>query len=188
MYYAPCMCQYSLQYQYPYYFNNPVYYSGGWSEGAISQDELEHLNRMAFLQSLNGKVKDHGPHPYVVNINDAAKENNTYRTAIWTGPHLQVTLMSIDVGGDIGLEVHPNNDQFLRIEQGRGVVRMGNNKNNLTFEKQVRKDSAIMVPAGTWHNVINAGNVPLKLYSIYAPPHHPYGTIHRTKAEAMAEE
>ncbi|KEF39325.1 mannose-6-phosphate isomerase [Schinkia azotoformans MEV2011] len=188
MYYAPCMCQYPLQYQYPYYFNNPVYYSGGWSEGAISPDELEHLNRMAFLQSLNGKVKDHGPHPYVVNINDAAKENNTYRTAIWTGPHLQVTLMSIDVGGDIGLEVHPTTDQFLRIEQGRGVVRMGNNKNNLTFEKQVRKDSAIMVPAGTWHNVINTGNVPLKLYSIYAPPHHPYGTVHRTKAEAMAAE
>jgi mannose-6-phosphate isomerase-like protein (cupin superfamily) len=124
----------------------------------------------------------------VVNINQAAKQNSTYRTALWTGNHLQVTLMSINVGEDIGLEIHPDVDQFLRIEQGQGVVQMGKSKNNLNFVRKVSDDSAIVVPAGTWHNVTNTGNIPLKLYSIYAPPHHPHGTVHVTKADAMAAE
>lgn len=126
---------------------------------------------------------DHGKQPYVVNINQAAKQNSNYRTAIWTGEHLQVTLMSINVGDDIGLEVHPKVDQFLRIEQGQGTVEMGKTKEDLTFIQQVSDDDAIMVPAGTWHNVINTGNIPLKLYSIYAPPNHPFGTVQQTKAE-----
>ncbi|MCD7034157.1 cupin domain-containing protein [Metabacillus sp. GX 13764] len=134
------------------------------------------------------RLKDYGPNPYVVNINQAAKQNNNYRTAIWTGQHLQVTLMSINVGEDIGLEIHPNIDQFLRIEQGQGIVQMGKRRNNLNFVRRVSDDSAIMIPAGTWHNVTNTGNIPLKLYSIYAPPQHPFGTVHRTKAEAQAAE
>ena len=73
-------------------------------------------------------LKDYGSKPFVVNINEAAKQNNTYRTALWTGKHLQVTLMSINVGEDIGLEIHPNVDQFLRIEQGQGIVQMGKSK------------------------------------------------------------
>lgn len=97
-----------------------------------------------------------------------------------------MTLMSIEVGGDIGLEVHPNVDQFIRIEQGQGLVQMGERKDRLDFERRVSEDDAIMIPAGTWHNVTNIGHVPLKLYSIYAPPEHPFGTVHRTKAEAMA--
>ena len=180
MFFAPCMCQYTIQYPYPYYINEPIYYRGGWRGYWTAPAELEQLNRIT--------LKDYGPQPYVVNINEATKQNNTFRTALWTGHHLQVTLMSINVGEDIGLEIHPDTDQFLRIEQGRGVVRMGQNKNNLTFERKVDDDSAIMVPAGIWHNVINTGNVPLKLYTIYAPPHHPYGTVHRTKADAMAAE
>jgi mannose-6-phosphate isomerase-like protein (cupin superfamily) len=136
----------------------------------------------------NPKVewKDYGGKPFVVNIEQAAKRNPNYRTALWTGKHLQVTLMSIDVSGDIGLEVHPDVDQFIRIEQGQGLVQMGGRKDRLEFERNVSEDDAIMIPAGTWHNVINTGHVPLKLYSIYAPPEHPFGTIHRTKAEAMA--
>jgi mannose-6-phosphate isomerase-like protein (cupin superfamily) len=133
-------------------------------------------------------LTDYGPEPFVVNINEAAKQNRTYRTALWTGKHLQVTLMSIRPGEDIGLEIHPDTDQFLRIEQGQGIVQMGKNKNNLSYRKNVYDDSAIMVPAGTWHNVTNTGNVPLKLYSIYAPPHHPPHTVQATKTEAMAEE
>jgi len=101
---------------------------------------------------------------------------------------LQVTLMSIEPGGDIGLEVHPNVDQFIRIEQGHGLVQMGERKDRLDFERRVSEDDAIMIPAGTWHNVTNTGRVPLKLYSVYAPPEHPFGTVHRTKAEAMAAE
>ncbi|WP_037464825.1 cupin domain-containing protein [Shimazuella kribbensis] len=133
-------------------------------------------------------IKDYGAKPYVVNINKVTKQNRTFRTALWTGDHLQVTLMSIRVGEDIGLEVHPNVDQFLRIEEGHGMVQMGNKKNNLYFKKRVHDDDAIMVPAGTWHNVINTGKKPLKLYSIYAPPNHPFGTVHKTKADAMHEE
>lgn len=96
--------------------------------------------------------------------------------------------MSLKVGEDIGLEIHPNVDQFLRIEQGQGIVQMGNRKDNLNFVQNVYDDFAIMIPAGTWHNVTNTGNIPLKLYSIYAPPQHPFGTVHVTKANALEME
>ena len=96
--------------------------------------------------------------------------------------------MSLKPGEDIGLEIHPNVDQFLRIEQGQGFVQMGKSKNNLTFNRKVYDDDAIFIPAGTWHDVTNTGTTPLKLYSIYAPPNHPFGTVHVTKANAMAEE
>jgi len=96
--------------------------------------------------------------------------------------------MSIAVGEDIGLEMHPNVDQFLRVEDGQGLVRMGASKDHLNLNQPVFDDFAIFIPAGTWHNVINTGNRPLKLYSIYAPPNHPWGTIHQTKAIAQAAE
>jgi len=131
---------------------------------------------------------DYGPEPFVINIGQAARQNDTFRTALWTGNHLQLTLMSIDVGEDIGLENHPNLDQFLRIEQGQGIVRMGLSRENLDFQRKVGRGYAVIIPAGTWHNLVNTGNVPLKLYSIYAPPQHPKGTVHRTKADAMAAE
>jgi len=131
---------------------------------------------------------DYGPKPFVVDINKATLENSTYRTALWTGTHLQLTLMSIPEGGDIGLEIHPDTDQFLRVEDGVGVAMMGPTRDNLNFQQPVFSDYAIFIPAGTWHNVINRGDRPLKLYSIYAPPHHPYGTIQQTKAIAEAAE
>jgi len=133
-------------------------------------------------------LKDYGPEPFVVNINEAAKQNNTFRTALWTGKHLQVTLMSLNVGDDIGLEMHPDVDQFLRIEEGQGIVQMGKSRENLNFERNVYDDSAIILPAGTWHNLTNTGTIPLKLYSIYAPPNHSFGTVHVTKAYALASE
>ncbi|KJB87431.1 cupin [Paenibacillus sp. E194] len=136
----------------------------------------------------NMVLKDYGGQPFVVDIEQAAEQNKTYRTALWTGEHLQVTLMSIPVGGDIGLEMHPTTDQFIRIEEGQGLVRMGESKEKLDFEQHVDGNYAIMIPAGTWHNVINIGYRPLKLYSIYGPPKHPFGTVHPTKASAMAEE
>jgi mannose-6-phosphate isomerase-like protein (cupin superfamily) len=134
------------------------------------------------------KLKDYGPEPFVINIEEATKQNNNYRTALWTGENLQVTLMSIDVGDDIGLEVHPTVDQFIRIEEGQGIAKMGDSKDKLDFQEKVYDDYAIMVPAGKWHNVINTGDKPLKLYAIYAPPEHPRGTIHETKAIAQAAE
>ena len=92
--------------------------------------------------------------------------------------------MSIPVGESIGLEIHPDTDQFLRIEQGEGLVQMGKDKNNLSFQRKVFDNFAFIIPAGTWHNLVNIGNVPIKLYSIYAPPKHPRGTVHLTKADA----
>ena len=113
---------------------------------------------------------DQGPEPYTVNIERAALLNSNFRTALWTGEHLQATLMSIPE--QIGLEAHPTLDQ----------------PDQLTFRRQVRRGDAIFVPSGTYHNLVNRGGRPLKLYSIYAPPAHPHGTVHRTKTEADAAE
>ena len=134
------------------------------------------------------ELRDYGPSPLIVNMDRFAKMNPHYRTALWTGQHLQVTLMSIPVRGDIGLEVHPNLDQFIRIEDGHGLVKMGQSKNELNYTRRVDSNYAIIIPAGTWHNLINIGNTPIKLYSIYAPPQHPFGTIHETKELAEAAE
>lgn len=133
------------------------------------------------------ELRDYGPEPFVINIEEATKQNNTFRTALWTGKHLQLTLMSINVGEDIGLEMHNDLDQFIRIEEGQGIVRMGDRRENLDFHARVYDDFVIFIPAGKWHNLINTGNKPIKLYSIYAPPAHPHGTVHRTKADAEKE-
>lgn len=131
---------------------------------------------------------DFGPFPFTIDINKATVNNDNYRTALWTGRYLQVTVMSININDDIGLEIHPDTDQFLRIEEGQGVVQMGDSKDNLFFQDNVYDDYAVFVPAGTWHNIINTGKKPLKIYTIYAPPHHPFGTVHVTKADAEADE
>jgi mannose-6-phosphate isomerase-like protein (cupin superfamily) len=96
--------------------------------------------------------------------------------------------MSIPVGGDIGLEVHPHTDQFIRIENGYALAVMGKSKDSLNIRQKINSSYAVIIPAGKWHNIINIGNTPLKLYSIYAPPQHPFGTIHRTKEEAEEQE
>ncbi|MDO4605873.1 MAG: cupin domain-containing protein [Bowdeniella nasicola] len=127
---------------------------------------------------------DHGPHPYVVNIEEETLNNELFRQTIWTGKHIQATVMTIPVGGDIGLEVHEENDQFIRIEQGRGRCQMGPAEDDLSFEKEVEDDWSIFVPAGQWHNVTNIGDEPLKLYTIYGPADHLPGTIHKTQQDA----
>jgi mannose-6-phosphate isomerase-like protein (cupin superfamily) len=132
-------------------------------------------------------MKDNGPNPYVVNIEELTLNNDNFRTAAWTGSQMQMTLMSIQPGDDIGLEVHDDHDQFLRIEEGEARVEMGPSADELEIW-EAKDDFAIFVPAGVWHNIINTGSDPLKLYSIYAPAEHPHGTIHETKAEAEAAE
>ncbi|WP_150308089.1 cupin domain-containing protein [Planctomonas psychrotolerans] len=126
---------------------------------------------------------DKGPEPHVVNIEEASLVNENYRTVIWTGSNLQVTVMAIKGGDDIGLEVHENIDQFLRIEGGRGKVQMGPAEDNLIHEWEAGDGEAIMVPAGTWHNVTAIGDETLKLYSIYSPPEHDHGIVQVTKAD-----
>ncbi len=133
-------------------------------------------------------TNDYGPEPYVVNIEDLTKANTNFRTAGWTGTYLQLTTMSIVVGGEVGLEVHKDTDQFLRIEQGKAKIVMGSSEDLQDKEWLAEDDFAIFVPAGTWHNIINIGDEPLKIYSIYAPPHHAHGTIHETYEIALEAE
>ena len=127
---------------------------------------------------------DRGKQPVVEDIEGMTLDNENFRTTIWTGDNLQVTVMTIQPGDDIGLEIHEGIDQFLRIEQGTGICKMGPKEDELTFEKEVKADYAIFVPRNTWHNVINTGKEPLKLYTIYAGPDHVPGTVHKTHEDA----
>lgn len=133
------------------------------------------------------EIKDYGPHPLVINIEEATLANSTFRTALWTGAYSQTTLMTIQPGDNIGLEVHGDHDQFLRIEAGQATVEIGPSETELTVY-EATDDFAVFVPAGQWHNLTNSGNEPLKLYSIYAPAEHPRGTVHADEAEADAAE
>lgn len=90
-------------------------------------------------------------------------------------------------GGEIGLESHPELDQFLWIERGRGLVKMGAQKDSFSYQRQVSPGWCILIPAGTWHNLINTGCSPIHLFSLYAPPQHPRGTVQQTPADAAAE-
>lgn len=179
---------------YPYPYNyNPQDYDQGFSTQyyPYTYNMEDDWNTEEWRYSDNGnyiELRDYGPNPFVININEATKQNDNFRTALWTGKHLQLTLMSIGIGEDIGLEIHPHLDQFIRIEEGQGIVKMGNKKDKLDFQANVSDDFAFIIPAGTWHNLINTGDKPIKLYSIYAPPQHPFGTVHETKADAEAAE
>lgn len=155
-----------------------------WKIDLIRQDCRRHKDNDCPRPACHNRPKDYGPNPFVLNIVDATLENNHHRRTLWTGCDLQLTLMSIPVGGDIGMEMHSDVDQFIRLEQGRGIVRMGDRRNCLDFQRNVSDEYAIFIPAGKWHNVINTGNEPLKVYSIYAPPEHKHGTVHRTKRDS----
>ena len=131
---------------------------------------------------------DKGGNPYVANIEDLTVQNTNFRTTIWTGCHLQMTLMCIPYCGEIGLEIHPKTDQIIRVEQGKAVSVMGKRKDCLDFRQDMCKGDAVFIPAGTWHNIVNMGRTPLKLSVMYAPPNHLKGTVHRTKRDAEKEE
>ncbi|MCS4484679.1 cupin domain-containing protein [Gleimia sp. 6138-11-ORH1] len=133
-------------------------------------------------------MTDHGPNPYVMNIEKATLANKNYRTTLWTGQEMQLTVMSIKPGHDIGLEKHDDHDQFIRIEEGKARVQMGPAEDDLSFDVEANDDDAIFIPAGQFHNVTNIGDEDLKLYSIYAPAEHEHGTVHVTYEEAMEAE
>jgi mannose-6-phosphate isomerase-like protein (cupin superfamily) len=189
------ICNGCKWYPCPYWANTAAYNSyfpNEFNRYIPYPDEMQYDSRLDLSEPAEDdcfiEMKDYGPEPFVVNINEVTKQNDTYRTALWTGCHLQLTLMSIKVGEDIGLETHPHLDQFIRIEEGEGIVKMGDSECNLNFQRKVYDDFAFIIPAGKWHNLVNTGNIPLKLYSIYAPPQHPQGTVHVTKADAQAAE
>ena len=132
-------------------------------------------------------IIDIGPDPQSFNLEEATVENANYRTVAWSGRYLQVTLMSIPESGDVGLEMHPETDQFLRLDAGRGRVQMGPSQDNLEFDQDVSDGWCILVPAGTWHNVTNIGDEPMQLYAVYAPAHHKPGKIQATAADSAAD-
>ena len=133
-------------------------------------------------------VVDNGPKPNAFDIETETRKNTTYRTVAWTGKYFQVTLMSIPVGESIGLEVHPETDQFLRLDAGTGKCVMGPAEDNLDFEQEVSDGWAIQVPAGTWHDVINTGDEPMQLYVVYAPVHHAQGIVQQSAEDAERDE
>lgn len=116
------------------------------------------------------------------NIEQLTEENNNFRQVLYTAKHCQLVLMTLPVGGEIGAEVHDENDQFFRFEAGVGKVVIDDN------EYTVKDGDAIIVPAGAEHNVINIGDEPLRLYTIYSPAHHKDGIIRTTREEAEANE
>jgi len=118
---------------------------------------------------------------YVTNIEQASLDNATFRTVLYTSKRTQLVLMSIPAGEDIGMEVHEDHDQFIRVEQGTGKAILDG------VEHALEDGSAVVIPAGTNHNIINTGKTDMKLYTIYSPPEHRDGTVHPTKAEAQEE-
>jgi mannose-6-phosphate isomerase-like protein (cupin superfamily) len=121
---------------------------------------------------------------YIGPIEKATLENNYFRQVLFTGKYAQLVVMCLQPGEEIGNEVHPNVDQFFRIEQGKARFVFNGEEEHLVGDGE-----AVVVPAGTYHNVINISAAgPLRLYTIYTPPQHPDGTVHKTKAEAEAAE
>ena len=118
---------------------------------------------------------------YHTDIKKKTEENEYFREVLFTGPHSQLVVMALKPGEDIGMETHPDTDQFFRVEEGKGKAVLDGQ------EYELEDGSAIVIPAGTEHNVINTSSTKsLKMYTIYTPPEHPDGTIHKTKAEAVA--
>ena len=115
---------------------------------------------------------------YIDNIEEKTLNNTNFRQVLFTGKNMQLVVMALKPGEEIGEEVHEHVDQFFRVEQGEAKVLIDGEENIL------REEMIAIVPAGARHNVINISNVDLKLYTIYAPPNHPDGTIHKDKAEA----
>ncbi len=119
--------------------------------------------------------------PYINNIEKETEENENYRKVLFTGPKSQLVVMTLQPGEDIGEEVHDDHDQFIRLEEGEGKAILDD------VEYELQDDWAVVIPAGMKHNIINTGDTKMKLYTIYAPPEHPEGTVHLTKEEAEAK-
>jgi mannose-6-phosphate isomerase-like protein (cupin superfamily) len=119
---------------------------------------------------------------FIGDIEDRADDNEDFRHVIHTGAHMQLVLMTLEPGEEIGEETHATTDQFFRVEHGKGEVVIDGE------ETPIRSDTAILVPAGTRHNIRNTGKKPLRLYTLYAPPQHPDGTVQHTRADAAKGE
>lgn len=119
---------------------------------------------------------------FVADIEQLTEENSDLRRVLYTGKNIQLVLMAVQPGEDIGEETHEDRDQFFRVEKGKGEVWIDGHRS------PIKSDDAIVVPAGARHNIVNTGEKPLRLYTLYAPPEHRDGTVHKTKADAAAAD
>lgn len=120
--------------------------------------------------------------PFVADIEQLTLENTDYRRVVFTSHYTQLVLMSLEPGVEIGNEIH-GLDQFIRVEQGSGRAIINNGEE----ERDLEADWIIIVPAGTWHNIINTGDQPMKLYTLYSPPEHLRDTVQPTKADEVED-
>jgi mannose-6-phosphate isomerase-like protein (cupin superfamily) len=119
---------------------------------------------------------------FIGNIESLTTENSLFRRVIYTGHHLQLVLMSLKPGEEIGLEAHDDRDQFFRVEEGSGEMRIDG------VATKVKDDDAMIVPAGAAHNLVNTGDMPLRIYTLYGPPEHRDGVVHTTREDATHNE
>lgn len=124
---------------------------------------------------------EHGGEVFATNVSRMAYRNDSYRESVWTGDYLQMTVMSIARGGEIGVEMHGDTDQYIRIEHGSAIAMIGDNEKDLDKSYRLFSGDAIFIPAGYWHNIVNTGRCALKISSVYAPPHHPKCTVEKNK-------
>ena len=132
-------------------------------------------------------MSDAGGMPLLINLHTAAERNHLFRNTLWTGEGLQLTVMSIPASDEIGVEMHEDLDQMLRIEEGIALVQIGKSEDRLHDERRLGAGCAILIPRGIYHNVRNLGRTPLQLSSVYGPPAHAKGTVHRTAEDAAHE-
>ena len=162
------------------YFGNPFYNGNFNSPGKVNnnlnsnanENDVTRCNANSNLSSnVNNNLKRNvtfGIYPLIINIDKETLENKKYKTIVWEGYNMKLALRCINPGESIGICVNTEADQFIRIEEGFGVCVMGNSKGNMNFRKNVYDGYAIMIPKGTWSDVLNLGNKPMKIYSIYA--------------------
>lgn len=151
-------------------------------EGNKLYDHLEYYenNEISYCDKCKNKCKnEHGGEVYILNVSKSAYKNESFRESVWTGNYLQMTLMSIPCSCDVGVEIHNDTDQYIRVEYGYACLLTGCDPKHLDNKKKLCQGDAVFVPAGTWHNIVNVGRGELKLSSVYAPPHHPKCTVEK---------
>lgn len=153
-----------------------------------TRNERNHCGRlnheMSYCDMCDRKCEnEHGGEVYSLNVENVASKNQNFRESIWTGHYLQMTVMCIPHSKNIGIELHDDTDQYIRVEHGYALVLTGNDPKCLYNKKKLCRGDAIFIPAGVWHDVVNVGRGPLKLSSVYAPPHHPKCTVEKHRMD-----
>lgn len=153
-----------------------------------SRETVQEMQHDSNVKAEDFDFSDRGPGFFTINIEDFTSANTNFRSTVWTGEQMQMTLMSIPVGGEIGEEIHTTVEQFIRVEEGEGEIYIGETQESMKAVQKIKEDEIVFIPLNVWHNIKNTGDKPLKLYSIYAPGEHARGTIHVTMEEGQAHD